>query len=226
MGARSDEYHRSEQRRHLRSRSGVISGRSGAARAQNPPLSSSDRGVAGRDDLSSALRSRKHRAVVRRWADKGSARRRSGVCAAQPEWAKCTLFIQADAPDLRPAAKTRVRVRATAAKLQYSFARRPTLNYSQVVKLLATADNSGTAASCPKCGFEQEGLECARCGIIFSKYKPPVEHEEEVCLPHPKTAEPAKAGLLPSMRILPWLSVGITVTVLFLILKQGPPLVV
>ena len=28
---------------------------------------------------------------------------------------------------------------------------------------------------CPKCGFEQpESLECARCGIIVSRYKGPV----------------------------------------------------
>lgn len=95
------------------------------------------------------------------------------------------------------------------------------------MKLLTTADNSGTTASCPKCGFEQDGLECGRCGIIFSKYKPPVEIEGEVCLSQHRTAEPAKAGLFSTLRgILPWLSVGIAVTVVFLILKPGPPLVV
>jgi hypothetical protein len=102
------------------------------------------------------------------------------------------------------------------------------VNYSEVVKLQSPIDHSGTAASCPKCGFEQDGgLECGRCGIIFSKYKPPIDLEAEFCRSDHRTEEPVKGGRLSSViRTLPWLSVGITATVLVLILKQGPPLAV
>lgn len=81
--------------------------------------------------------------------------------------------------------------------------------------------------SCPKCGFEQEGeVECVRCGIIFAKFKPPAHIREEV--PSRCTAScPAEPGLVSRIvRVLPWISLALTVSVLLLILKQAPPLAV
>jgi len=102
------------------------------------------------------------------------------------------------------------------------------------VKIARPPDQISAILACPKCGFEQEGgTECIRCGIIFAKYKPPVmtaevevaEHDATLSLP--PTTEPSKPGLLSRLfRILPWISLAITATVLFLILKQTPPLTI
>jgi hypothetical protein len=85
---------------------------------------------------------------------------------------------------------------------------------------------SGTSISCPKCGVEQESeVECLRCGIIFAKYKPPLATEENASPPSRATAHPDERSLISrTVRLLPWMSLAATVTVLFLILKQGPPL--
>ena len=87
---------------------------------------------------------------------------------------------------------------------------------------------SGATVACPKCGFEQESdVECVGCGIIFAKYKPPVEIPEDVA--HSENAKAEAAELAVSSRfvhMLSWLSLAMTATVLFLILKQGPPLAV
>jgi hypothetical protein len=41
------------------------------------------------------------------------------------------------------------------------------------------------ALTCPKCGFEQEdGSECLRCGIIFSKFKTPAPAVEKARAGH------------------------------------------
>lgn len=73
------------------------------------------------------------------------------------------------------------------------------------------------ALTCPKCGFEQvDGPECPRCGIIFSKFKPPVAAVEE---------KPPTPRLLSQVfRILQWISLTLSVGVLLLILRQTPPL--
>jgi hypothetical protein len=94
--------------------------------------------------------------------------------------------------------------------------------------LLPSAHSQQTTVSCPKCGFEQEGdVECLRCGVIFAKYKPPVDHQEETFLQHRAAADPPKLGLISRIvRILPWISAAATSLVLFLILKQGPPLTI
>lgn len=71
-------------------------------------------------------------------------------------------------------------------------------------------------------------MECLRCGIIFAKYKPPAEAQEATppVFPEP-VLEPPNPGFLKRLfRILPWISLGVTATVLFLILKQAPPLTI
>jgi len=93
------------------------------------------------------------------------------------------------------------------------------------VNLPSPSQTSGTTIFCPKCGFEQEGeVECLRCGIIFAKYKPPVEIQEDATLCHRATVEPSLISRI--VRMLPWISLATTATVLFLILKQGPPLAI
>lgn len=81
--------------------------------------------------------------------------------------------------------------------------------------------------TCPKCGLNRQGeLECLRCGIIFAKYKmpaPPVQVS-------PETSEPVEI-VLPQrnrigrlFRILPWVSLAVTLGMLLAILRQAPAL--
>ena len=81
--------------------------------------------------------------------------------------------------------------------------------------------------TCPKCGFEQEdGSECLRCGIIFSKFKPPTPAVEEALGTGTDTElQPANPGLLSRVfRILPWISVTLSVSIILLIFRQTQPL--
>ena len=84
----------------------------------------------------------------------------------------------------------------------------------------------GTPTACPKCAFEQEGeVECLRCGIIFAKYKPPADIPTNPSVLKGTAADaPERSVISRGIRILPWISLAATTLVLFLILKQGPPL--
>lgn len=95
------------------------------------------------------------------------------------------------------------------------------------MRLQSSSSSSGSALTCPKCGFEQEeGPECLRCGIVFSKFKPPAPAAEEPPITGTETTtQPATPGLLSRVfRILPWISLTITFGILLLILRQAPPL--
>lgn len=95
------------------------------------------------------------------------------------------------------------------------------------VRLQSSSLQSGAALTCPKCGFEQEdGPECLRCGIIFSKFKPPAQVVEDAPATVVDTeSQPAIPGLLSRVfRILPWISLILSIGVLLLILRQTPPL--
>jgi hypothetical protein len=111
-------------------------------------------------------------------------------------------------------------------KFQLFFALCATLNYSRLMRLQSSLPNR-TTLICPKCGFEQEGgMECSRCGIVFSKFKPPVQAVEAPRITGSEaTTQPANPGLFPRVfRVLPWISLTVTVGVLLLILRQAPPL--
>lgn len=79
---------------------------------------------------------------------------------------------------------------------------------------------------CPKCGFHQdEGKECRRCGIIFSRYR-------EAAVPQRRTVEPESGGLQASSalgslrrfyRILRWVILAGLILVIALILHPSPP---
>jgi hypothetical protein len=85
------------------------------------------------------------------------------------------------------------------------------------------------ATKCPKCGFYQEqGVECGRCGIIFDRYHP-VEVEAEFRSSHGagSSADFSKAsspGLFRrTFRIFRWSSLGLLALVTALILIPSPP---
>lgn len=95
------------------------------------------------------------------------------------------------------------------------------------MRLQSSSLQSNAALTCPKCGFEQEdGPECRRCGIIFSKFKPQVPAVEEAPATVAGTeSQPAIPGLMSRVfRILPWISLALSIGVLLLILRQTPPL--
>lgn len=95
------------------------------------------------------------------------------------------------------------------------------------MRLQSSSSERRAGLTCPKCGFEQEdGPECLRCGIIFSKFKPSAQAVEKVPATSAETElQPAPPGLLSRVfRILPWISLTLTVGVLLLILRQTPPL--
>lgn len=88
---------------------------------------------------------------------------------------------------------------------------------------------TGALITCPKCGWEQEQApDCLRCGIVFAKYKPPTDPSDEPASPvnaaESRSAAPGLGSRL--FRLLPWISLAITVGVLLLILKQAPPLTI
>jgi len=101
--------------------------------------------------------------------------------------------------------------------------------YSHPMRLQSSSPQGTTALTCPKCGLEQEdGLECGRCGIIFSKFKPPAPADETAPAPAVEVAvaaQPATRSLWSRLfRILPWISLALTMGVLLMILRQAPPL--
>lgn len=81
--------------------------------------------------------------------------------------------------------------------------------------------------TCPKCGVDQPGeFECLRCGIIFAKYKVPapfVQASSEISNPAHIVSPPRnRVGRL--FRILPWISLAMTLGTLLAILRQAPAL--
>ena len=95
------------------------------------------------------------------------------------------------------------------------------------MRLQSSSLQGRAALTCPKCGFEQEdGPECLRCGIIFSKFKTQAPTVEEASATVADTeSRPATPGLLSRVfRILLWISLILSVGVLLLILRQTPPL--
>ena len=107
------------------------------------------------------------------------------------------------------------------------FALRAALNYSHFMRLQSSSSPSGAGLTCPKCGFEQEErLECLRCGIVCSKFKPLAPAIETPPIADTETTtQAATPGLVSRIfRILPWISLTVTVGILLLILRQAPPL--
>jgi hypothetical protein len=95
------------------------------------------------------------------------------------------------------------------------------------MRLQSLSSPLGAALTCPKCGFEQEeGPECRRCGIVFSKFKPPVPAVETPQITNREvTTHSAMPGLLSRVfRVLPWVSLILSLGILLLILRQAPPL--
>ena len=83
------------------------------------------------------------------------------------------------------------------------------------------------ARTCPKCGINQQGeFECLRCGIVFAKYKvpaPPVRASLEASEPS-AIVSPQRNRIGRLFRVLPWISLAITLGMLLAILRQSPAL--
>jgi len=97
------------------------------------------------------------------------------------------------------------------------------------MRLQSSSLESRAALTCPKCSFEQEdGPECLRCGIIFSKFKSPATAVEDMpAIVTGRDSPLATPGLLSRVfRSLQWISLILSVGVLFLILRQSPPLTI
>lgn len=81
--------------------------------------------------------------------------------------------------------------------------------------------------TCPKCGVDQQGeFECLRCGIIFAEYKvsaPPVQASPETSNPV-EIVSPQRNRIGRLFRVLPWISLAMTLGVLLAILRQSPAL--
>ena len=95
------------------------------------------------------------------------------------------------------------------------------------MRLQTLSLESQAALTCPKCSFEQDdGPECLRCGIIFSKFKPPTPAAEEApATVAARESQPATPRLLSRVfGMLSWISLTLSVGVLLLILRQAPPL--
>jgi hypothetical protein len=95
------------------------------------------------------------------------------------------------------------------------------------MRLQPSSSTCQSTLTCPKCEFEQEeGPECRRCGIIFSKFKRPVQAVEEPTIADTEApARPASSGSLSHVfRVLSWISLSVSVGILLLILRQAPPL--
>jgi hypothetical protein len=93
------------------------------------------------------------------------------------------------------------------------------------MRLQSSSLPSRTGLTCPKCELEQEeGPECLRCAIVFSKFKPPIPAVEKIPISGTETTmQPATPGLLSRVfRVLPWISLTVTVGILLLILRQAP----
>lgn len=95
--------------------------------------------------------------------------------------------------------------------------------------------------TCPKCGFEQDTApECRRCGIIIAKFRgqnsrpsprlSPVSESAPggFVVSDPSDSGTPALGLLTrvgqALRILRWVSLGTSLIVVVLILRQAPPL--
>jgi len=97
------------------------------------------------------------------------------------------------------------------------------------MKIAQSEPATESLITCPKCGREQAPAdECLRCGIVFAKYKPQDDLSHESALPasssRPTRGAPGLGWRL--FRLLPWISLAITATIVFLILKQAPPLAI
>lgn len=81
--------------------------------------------------------------------------------------------------------------------------------------------------TCPKCGAEQQGgSECHRCGIIFAKYRIPAPAGQPTLGAHDlsEIGSPQPYRIVRLFRVLPWVSLAMTLGILSAILRQAPTL--
>jgi len=104
---------------------------------------------------------------------------------------------------------------------------RAVLSYSHPMRYQSPPPQETTTFTCPKCAFEQEeGAECLRCGIVFAKFKATEQPAESTkALRLDTDPQPVRRGAGSRLfRILPWISLCLTIGVLLTILRPSPPL--
>jgi hypothetical protein len=77
--------------------------------------------------------------------------------------------------------------------------------------------------NCPKCGYQQDnGLECLKCGLVYSRY-----HAAPPPVPYANPGQPplrtAYRHFIRFYRVFRWVSLGILIVALVLILRTSTP---
>jgi hypothetical protein len=77
---------------------------------------------------------------------------------------------------------------------------------------------------CPKCGFQQDGgSECLHCGLIFLRYHGASAFRLPESAPNQNSDKPRKGHFRSFLKIFRWITLGLAIVAILLILVSSPP---